>query len=243
MLEEARRQLNLINREFYRITADAFDQTRSQPWEGWYKLLDYLPPVNDGFHVLDVGCGNGRFGAFLAEQFPQSSIVYHGIDSSAELLNHAQTALEIYQPRLRLTFEQRDFIEDGLPEIIDRYDLVVLFGVLHHIPGFEQRSAFIESLTQHVESEGVLAFTIWRFYEFERFRSRIIPWPPELAEKVEPHDYLLDWRRGDRAVRYCHYVDEVELKNLIFPYRNNFVKQYIADGREAFNRYIICGGF
>jgi tRNA (uracil-5-)-methyltransferase TRM9 len=243
MNDETRRQLNAINREFYHITADAFDQTRSQPWEGWYKLLEYLPPVHNGFRVLDVGCGNGRFGVFLAEQYPQHTIHYHGIDSSADLMVRAQTVLDAYHPRLVTTLEQRDVIEDGLPQLSEPYDLVVLFGVLHHIPGFDQRRAFINTLAQQIKSEGLLAVTIWRFFEFERFRSRIVPWPPELADQVEPHDYLLDWRRGQTALRYCHYVDDSELTKIISMNSRYTVIQYNADGVEGFNRYILFKNF
>jgi tRNA (uracil-5-)-methyltransferase TRM9 len=243
MREEIRQQLNEINREFYRVTTDAFDQTRSHPWEGWRKLLVYLPPMQDGFRVLDIGCGNGRFGVFLAEQYPQRTLLYHGIDSSAELLERAQIALDKYRPRLIVNLEQRDILETGLPTVVSQYDLVVLFGVLHHIPGFVQRQAFIRELGKQVKPGGILAFTVWRFYEFERFRSRIVPWPPQLAEQVETHDYLLDWRRSERALRYCHYVDTNELEMIIESSRKQAVARFTADGKDEFNRYIILGNF
>jgi len=40
----------------------------------------------------------------------------------------------------------------------------------------------------------------------QRYRQRFTPFPPDL--QVEPGDYLLDWRRGQRALRYCHDVDD-----------------------------------
>lgn len=66
------RRLNAINREFYRITAEVFDQTRGQPWPGWEQVLAYIGAdaqkrVPTMLLVLDVGCGNGRFGVFLAK--------------------------------------------------------------------------------------------------------------------------------------------------------------------------------
>ncbi len=255
MQEAVRRQLNAINQDFYRITAEAFDQTRSQAWEGWPMLLRHVgddPGATDTLNVLDVGCGNGRFGVFLAEQVTRP-IRYHGIDSSPALLLKAEAALSQIRPGLEYQLDHHDLldhhdpidhhdlIEDGIPASAAeaRYDLVVLFGVLHHIPGAAQRRKLIHDLAQCVRPGGVLVFTVWRFYEFERFRSRIVPWPPELAEKVEQHDYLLDWQRGTPALRYCHYADSHEVQSLIKASGLPVVDQYAADGREAFNQYII----
>lgn len=240
MQEAIRRQLNAINQKFYRITADAFDQTRSDAWEGWHRLAEHieqrLPADHTPLSVLDVGCGNGRFGVFLAEKIA-GSIRYHGIDSSPELLIKAETSLA--NTELEYQLERRDLLEVGLPAPAASYDLVVLFGVLHHIPGARERQQLIHDLAQAVSPDGLLVFTTWRFYEFERFRRRIVSWPMELADKVEAHDYLLDWRRGATALRYCHYVDSDELQRLINASGLQPITQYTADGRDAFNQYVI----
>ncbi len=113
---------------------------------------------------------------------------------------------------------------------------MALFGVLHHVPGSEQRRAFMQTLAQRVAPGGYLAFAAWCFYEYERFRARIVPWPDDL--EVEPHDYLLDWRRGERALRYCHYVDETEHADLIAATGLTEITTYRADGRtNDINRY------
>src|SRR5687768_7374258 len=88
------RHLNAINREFYRITGDEFDATRGQAWNGWGKIRTYImPPLRilpkdiPPLHVLDVGCGNGRFGVYLAG-YP-GGLFYHGVDNSPLLLDRA----------------------------------------------------------------------------------------------------------------------------------------------------------
>lgn len=243
--------LNHINRDFYRITADEFDQTRGASWPGWQHLLSHLhPPLS----VLDVGCGNGRFGLFLQENlidkppdpFPplyevgrglgggdHAMIHYHGIDSSRALLNHARSALENV-PALQWTLEERDIIEN--PPDTGDYDLVVLFGVLHHIPGYVERQIFIRKLAERVKSGGLLAFACWRFYEYERFKRRIIPWPDDIM--VEAGDYLLDWRRGETALRYCHYTDDSEHAALVAATGMREILTYRADGQTGnANRY------
>ncbi len=220
------KRLNQINREFYQIAAASFDESRGEPWPGWGVLVPYLrTPLS----VLDVGCGNGRFGLFLAEKLKLPPI-YHGIDSSPALLDRARAVLSHLDAR----FENRDVITD--PPNEGAYDLVALFGVLHHVPGRDQRRAFMQTLAHRVAPGGYLALAAWCFYEYERFRARIVPWPDDL--EVEPHDYLLDWRRGAHALRYCHYVNETEHADLIAATGLTEITTYRADGRtNDMNRY------
>lgn len=256
------RRLNAINREFYRVTADEFDQTRSTSWPGWERILPYLSaPLS----VLDVGCGNGRFGVFLWERLVvshQSPVVSHqsivntpvsgqqsvtcsdedshlalstqhlisylGQESNTILLNHAHRAL-VNCPGLEFRLEERDILEH--PPDSDEYDLVVLFGVLHHIPGFKQRQDFMRCLAKRIKPDGLLAFASWRFYEYERFRERIIPWPDDIH--VEEHDYLLDWRRGEVSLRYCHYTNDAEHAALVAVTGMTEVLTYRADGQNG----------
>jgi SAM-dependent methyltransferase len=130
--------------------------------------------------------------------------------------------------------ENRDILEEPLET--GAYDLVALFGVLHHIPGYAQRRDVMRALAERVAPGGLLAFAAWRFYDFERFRARIVPWPDDI--EVERHDYLLDWRQGGRALRYCHYVDDDEHADLIAATGLSALATYRADGRaNNINRY------
>ncbi len=255
-------QLNALNRDFYRATGDNFDRTRGKPWPGWMRLLPYLrrimsvsPCAPATLSVLDVGCGNGRFGVFLADALtprpplPQGegksiTIRYHGLDSDPALLAKAQERLASVGAtdasprsiRVDVRLEQRDVVEN--PPDAGAYDLVALFGVLHHVPGRATRLALLRALAERVAPGGLLAFSCWRFYEYGRFRARIIPWPDDLAAHVEAGDYLLDWRRGARALRYCHYVDDAEHAALIAATGLAGVESYRADGRTGdLNRY------
>lgn len=229
MDEPTARRLNDLNRQFYQITAPEFDASRADPWPGWERLLPYLhAPL---LSVLDVGCGNGRLGTFLAGRL-QSGIRYHGLDSSAALLDRARSALGGIEVRLDVW----DLLDDPLPP--GPYDLIALFGVLHHVPGADRRRALVADLAARVAPGGVLAFAAWRFYDFERFRARIVPWPEGFT--VEPGDYVLDWRRGAPALRYCHHIDDAEHASLIAATGLTELKTFYADGRtNDMNRYSI----
>lgn len=226
--ERTVQRLNAINRQFYATVADDFDATRGQAWQGWERLL---PLLNPPLSVLDVGCGNGRFGLFLARHFG-ANIRYHGVDNNAALLERARIALAGMDARL----EERDIVEQ--PPDSGSYDLVTLFGVLHHVPGAARRLTLMRALAERVTDGGSLVFTCWRFYEFARFRERIVPFPEDL--RVESGDYLLDWRRGLTALRYCHYVNDDELEQLIAVTGLQPILQYRADGQSGdLNLYVV----
>lgn len=228
MDEATIQRLNAINQAFYRTTADEFDQTRGQPWPGWFRLL---PHLNAPVTVLDVGCGNGRLGVFLSSHTEVT--LYHGVDNNSALLERAREALA-HLPAV--TLDVRDIVEN--PPASGAYDLVALFGVMHHIPGAQRRLDLIQALAQRVRPGGLLAFACWRFYEFERFRNRIVPWPENVS--VEAHDYLLDWRRGQTALRYCHYVDDAEHDALVNATGLTEIERYRADGFSGtVNQYSI----
>lgn len=187
-----------------------------------------MPYLHSGIRVLDVGCGNGRFGVFIAENL-QGAFSYTGLDSSAVLLERARLALAHVQAQLRV----HDLVTAPLGEDMGQFDLVVLFGVLHHVPGAARRLDLMRRLARCVALGGWLVFSEWHFYEDERLRARILPWDAEM--QVEPGDYLLDWRRGTTALRYCHYVDEQEHQELLAATGLVRVAEFRADSANLYS--------
>jgi trans-aconitate 2-methyltransferase len=88
--------------------------------------------------VLDVGCGDGRITAAIAEQLPSGSIL--GIDPSPRMVQTAETLTYPDSPRLR--FAVGDVLAMNYE---DEFDVVVSFNVLHWV--LDQHAALIRIRT------------------------------------------------------------------------------------------------
>ena len=237
-------RLAAINAAFYREHADEFSATRERPWPGWARLLPLLRErgIARGLDVLDVGCGNGRFGAFLcAEALPPRR--YVGIDASAELLAHARARALPGASYLLADLVAPD-LEAALPA--GRFALVALFGVLHHVPGRERRRALLEALLRRVARPGLLALAAWQSRDTPARRERFLAWEdwnrsardPVDPAQLEPGDRLLLWGSDGQSVRYCHFADDAEVDALVDALPCEVVASWLADGHEGHrNRY------
>jgi len=237
-------RLNELNRHFYAEHALSFDDTRQRSWPGFAQVLDRCRwlGIRDP-SVLDLGCGNGRFGQYLLERWPEP-LRYVGIDQSAQLLGQARTRLS---PWPQVTLHRRDLVEGRLWER-DRYDVVVAFGLMHHLPGFTTRQRVLQHAVDVLAPAGVLAVTFWQFARQERFQRKMVPWP-ELARHVdrrvdeadlEAGDHLLRWGAKGDAVRYCHHASQREMERLVDGTSGRVVDRFCTDGsRGDLNRYLI----
>lgn len=240
------RTLAAINRAFYAERAAEFSATREGPWPGWQLLWRRLAAegLDADLEVLDLGCGNGRLGRFLAERSP--GLRYLGLDASPPLLEIAAAAGGLGKaPELRAF----DLLEDDLAEALGerRFTFVAVFGVLHHLPGRARRRALLEALLARLRDRGILAVTSWRLAQFERFTGRDLSWEaynrdaerPVDPTQLEPGDRLLPWKGGE-GVRYVHFAHENETRELLEGLGVELVETFDSDGREqALNRYFL----
>jgi len=226
--------LNTINSQFYKTIARDFDESRNHYWPGWQMLLKHIKPSAIK-NVLDIGSGNGRFGTFSKEHFPNLDS-YLGLDNSIELLEAAKKQATLSNSK----FSQLDVVtqllsDKPLVESIHEYDLIALFGVMHHIPSFELRKKLLIEISKKLSKNGILVFTTWQFMEFERFTKKLIDASNLSIQttQLEENDYFLDWQRGESAIRYCHYHTQDEVKKLIHNSGVSLIKTFRADGKEG----------
>jgi tRNA (uracil-5-)-methyltransferase TRM9 len=254
MKQATRDRLNALNQRFYSEHAAAFSATRDRPWPGFARALELTadalqarsPRSADTLRVLDVGCGNGRLIAPLRERFGER-FAYAGIDASQALLALARRRYAGAPAR----FAHADFVttapEQALPQ--GPFELVALFGVLHHVPDEAQRRALVSVTAARLAPGGVLAFTLWRFDESARFARHCLnrverqELARELAfdaTELEAGDQLLRWGDGQRRLRYCHFCDEAEIERLVAATELAPLARFRSDGEgDRLNDYVL----
>ena len=259
-----RDRLLQLNRHFYRQTGREFSGTRRREWRGWRRVLESLPAPGDRrarLSILDLGSGNGRFIDFLAKSTPgraapgRPGIVSVELDDSLTLL--AESTASDVDPRLQRHRLCADVLTLGRCLAAERcFDLVVAFGLLHHIPGRKQRSTLIQRAADRVAPEGSLALSFWQFADEPSLRSRIVDWDDSILDRmdlpsaadVEQGDHLLHW--GPRhevpvRLRYCHHSSDEEIAEIERTLRarepaGSSLESYRADGRnDRLNRYLL----
>ena len=226
--------LRRINRDFYSRHAADFDRTRHPGgWPGWQRVVETASRTADRpLRVLDLGCGNGRFALFL-DRNPGlrrgRPLSYTGIDQSRELVEAAVSGAG--------GLDHIRFLIDDIENcVLDEatHDLVTLFGVLHHLPGFDSRRRTLEHAASAVAPGGLLALTCWQFADDPGFERRRLDWASEAdvdPAELEPGDHLLRWGPGDSdARRYCHHTGAPELDRLVANLPLAEVARYRSDG-------------
>lgn len=231
MDHEIARRLVDLNAQFYDRLAAPFSASRAAPQSGYERLLHYIPRAG-AVDVLDVGCGNGRFGRFLLAG--GLSINYTGVDFSERLMS---TGVDVPGRRIR-----SDLSLPGALDGLDTYDLIACLSTLQHIPGRANRERLMCDMRQHLRSNGRLVLANWQFLDNERQRRKLQPWADiGLQEsQVEPGDYLLSWQRGGAGLRYVALIDEEATRLLAAAADLRIVNQFHSDGREGdLNLYTI----
>jgi tRNA (uracil-5-)-methyltransferase TRM9 len=224
-------KLLALNREFYASFARPFADSRSLSDPA---LTSILPHIPQRARVLDVGCGNGRLARLLGRERPGAS--YTGIDAVSELVEvaRAQNAdLETITSQFHVAdITQLDWLLfiDSLP-----IDVIVCLAVLHHIPSFDLRACILREMAGLLAPGGIVILSTWQFLDSDRLRRKIVDWTEVglVEEVLEQGDYLLDWKRGGRGLRYCHLVDEAEMGRLAAESGMHVRTTFRAGGREG----------
>jgi trans-aconitate methyltransferase len=234
--DATRRALNRLNQRFYAGDSAAdFSRTRSAPWPGWDRALACALPGEPAPHVLDVGCGNGRFAQALARRHPAAH--YTGFDLSPRLLKEARDACPLPHPRLI----QGDLVESGPDALPDGpFDLLVAWGLLHHVPGHAARMELVRGWTSRLSPGGVLAFSFWQPPPFRANRLAAPTVVSLRSAALEPGDHLVRWGTSGEAVRYVHLADAAERTLLIDHAGLEPLDRYPGDPRHGDqNDYVV----
>jgi len=227
-------QLLSLNQQFYSALADPFAQSRSTPQPGFARLLDWLPA--GAASLLDVGCGNGRFGHYLITQQKISS--YTGVDFSADLLQKAHELV----PHGR--FQQADMSQPRFLHGLDQFDVVACLAAMQHVPGHANRAALLQEMAAHLAENGRILLANWQFMNSARQQRKVRDWAEVglSPNDVEANDYLLTWQRSGFGLRYVCQVDAAETADLAQKASLAILHQFHSDGKEGnLSLYTILG--
>lgn len=227
--------LHHINSEFYQTFAESLADTRGRLQPGILKVLERLPGEAD---VLDLGCGHGQIARWRMERGDRGR--YVGIDSSSSLLALTSDLDDTQW----IEFAQVDLAQSGWSDQMYQrpghipgagFDWIFAFAVMHHLPGQETRQAFVHQSVHLLAEQGSMAVSNWNFLASQRLRERILPWETiDLsADDVDPGDYLLDWRRDGRGLRYVHHFTDSELAELAGKAGLKVIHQFYSDGETG----------
>lgn len=232
MNEAVIERLLTLNQDFYRQFAQPFVETRAKPQEGFFKLIDYLP--QSAGHLLDVGCGDGRFGRFALEHGLVGR--YTGVDFSADMLQAAREMTEGGE------FFQRDMSQPDFLAGLGSYELISCLAAMQHIPGRERRLGLLQEMARHLSPNGRIVLSNWQFLDNKRQQRKITDWQHIglTSGQVEKNDYLLTWQRGGTGYRYVSFIDGEETRALAETAGLRCLAQFRSDGREGnLNLYTI----
>jgi len=226
-----------LNEDFYAATSEKFNETRQYQWRGWTKLFTYFRDINFiPSSILDLGCGNGRFVEVLKENI-DAPFNYLGIDNNKFLLGQAQSRVT-NSNICKIQFKNTNIFSDYL-DTKNTYDLIVMFGVFHHLPSDEFRIQLLENIKSHLTKySGRLVLTTWNFKQLKLFQKRLRNKEFTLLgfddSDIQKNDYFLSWSNNLKAIRYCHYYTRDEIISLIkFVGGLKIEHSFRADGQNS----------
>jgi len=175
----------------YDRIAAHFSTTREDAWPGGESFLDERAAAR----ALDVGGGNGRHAALLAER--ADAVV--GVDLSRELLSEA-----VARARERGYDETASFVHGdaaALPIATDAVGLAVYVATLHHLPTREARVRSLDELARVLAPGGTALVSTWSTAH-DRF------------DREEGFDTTVDWTLpgGETVPRYYHIYSLAEFE-------------------------------
>lgn len=263
MDEKTVERLLALNHEFYVAFAHPFAASRSLSDPALTCILPYIPQcarvldvgcgngrlaalldrerpgtiylgIDAVPELVELACAQADQLTTVAAEFRVADVTRPGWGGafSGALPSTPSTASILSEPVLSIV-EGAEGLGTGL--LRTGFDCAVALAVLHHIPGFDLRVRVMREIASLLESSGCLILSTWQFLDSARMRHKIVGWAEAgIAEEALEHgDYLLDWKRGGRGLRYCHLVDEAEVDRLAAESGFRVRETFRAGGREG----------
>ncbi len=201
MKREVAQKIAKETQESYDQMAKEFSHTRAQFWEELSFLADHIERDD---HVLDIGCGNGRFAPLVAARHAH----YDGIDYSEGLIAEAKRK-----------FPEHTFITgdaNTLPFPNNAFDIAYSFAVIHHIPSVELRRQFVAEALRVLHPGSKFILTAWNLWTAKHFAQLFTSGVESLLGKnsLDVGDVMLTFGK-QKHPRYVHACTKHEITALL----------------------------
>ena len=196
--------------------------------------MNLLP--KDLLSVLDLGSGNGRFYLFLEKNL-HKDFNYLGLDQSDSLMDIA-----IGKYGTKDNFKQKKFdVISEIEKVKSSYDVVIAFGLTHHIPSQVLRKKWFEAVGKLINKDGLLIMTFWNLSK-EGKKSQ--EWLKDgLRKMLEKGDSFKGWKDIKSELRYVHIYSEEEISKVIKIQKKNKLRLidrfYSDESKNSLNLYLI----
>lgn len=156
----------------------------------------FIDNIEEGSHVLDIGCGNGVLTVDIAAKVKKSTVF--GIELNEESVKYAQKK----HSRNNVTYVQGDALKD-LPDM--RFDVIVMSNVLEHI---KKRVPFLKSLIKRYNpGKFIIRVPIFeRDWRVPLMKELGIDYRLDSTHEIEyrQEDFWAEmWKAGLREVKSC----------------------------------------
>jgi ubiquinone/menaquinone biosynthesis C-methylase UbiE len=187
--------------ESYNKMAKEFSDTRAQFWDELAFLAEHIERDD---HVLDIGCGNGRFAPLVSARHAH----YDGLDYSAGLIAEAKHKFPEH------AFATGD--ATALPFPDNSFDIAFSFAVIHHIPSRELRKQFITEAFRVLHPGSKFILTAWNLWTAKHFAQLFTSAVESLIGKntLDVCDVMLTFGK-QKHQRYVHACTKREIATLL----------------------------
>lgn len=173
--------------------------------------------------ILDIGCGDGKITAELAQQVPHGHVI--GVDISASMIDFALQAF----PRHEFPNLHFEHVDACTFKFNDSFDLITSFSCLHWIKN--QKNALL-NIKQHLKPQArtlIVTFprcqTFWDPIEAIAHNSK---WQKYFEKDPYPYHFLDE-------VKYQELLKEIDLKIDLIETTSHITR---FPGKEGFENYV-----
>ena len=188
-------------RDDYDLIAKEWDLSRNRA----SKLkTDLISDIKSQNKVLDIGCGNALMLPFILEK----GAFYSGLDISEKLIEIARKkySKEVEQEKAELVVDQAT----ELPFQDEKFDFVISFAVLHHIPSKELQEKFFKEIKRVSKPNAKVKIIVWNLlsnWANKRFNVE------NQLKGEKSGDVTVPWKatHGEIISRFVHQFSKEEL--------------------------------